>query len=402
MNTRKLILKIIQIEDFFHPNAGYQINILSKIWAQKGHEVHIFTAMPKFANKNLKDFFDFNDMAQKDRLFENRYNVKIHRKDAWGTLSNRVLFKSKIIKDIAYLNPDILYIHGNDTYIGILIALKIKKINRPIIMDSHMQLIASRNRFRKLFCLLYKKIITPKIINNEIYVIKTVDTNFVNIRYGIPMSLTPFLGFGSDISLFKPDQKSRKSFNLSHKLDDNTRVFIYAGKLELSKGIDILINAIKNRFDFDNNVAFVIIGNIDEKAPIANLMKKIDNKFLWFPTQSYEDLAFFFQVADVFIFPRENSLTFFDAQAAGLPCILDNSSLNIKRVSHNNGDTFKAGDSADLRETIVKYINMDLDQLNKQKKDANKYISSKFNYQIIADLYLDFINKTILKYRNSI
>ena len=34
---------ILQIEDFFHPDAGYQINIISKYMVQAGHKVTIVT-----------------------------------------------------------------------------------------------------------------------------------------------------------------------------------------------------------------------------------------------------------------------------------------------------------------------------------------------------------------------
>ena len=50
-------MKIINIEDFFHPNAGYQINIISKYLAKFGHEVIIITAdMAKIPNQ-LTSFF---------------------------------------------------------------------------------------------------------------------------------------------------------------------------------------------------------------------------------------------------------------------------------------------------------------------------------------------------------
>jgi len=37
-------MKIIYIDDIFHPDAGYQANLLSKYWVKFGHEVYIFTS----------------------------------------------------------------------------------------------------------------------------------------------------------------------------------------------------------------------------------------------------------------------------------------------------------------------------------------------------------------------
>ena len=37
-------MRFVHIEDFFHPNAGYQVNLLSKLQVKQGHEVIIITA----------------------------------------------------------------------------------------------------------------------------------------------------------------------------------------------------------------------------------------------------------------------------------------------------------------------------------------------------------------------
>lgn len=37
-------MKIVHVEDFFHPDAGYQINILPKYMAKMGHEVVVITS----------------------------------------------------------------------------------------------------------------------------------------------------------------------------------------------------------------------------------------------------------------------------------------------------------------------------------------------------------------------
>ena len=34
-------MKIVHVEDFIHPNAGYQINMLGRLQAQQGHQVDI-------------------------------------------------------------------------------------------------------------------------------------------------------------------------------------------------------------------------------------------------------------------------------------------------------------------------------------------------------------------------
>ena len=56
-------MKIVHIEDFFHPEAGYQINILPKYMVRAGHEVTIITSEADKAAKQLTGFFGTDGIA---------------------------------------------------------------------------------------------------------------------------------------------------------------------------------------------------------------------------------------------------------------------------------------------------------------------------------------------------
>ena len=70
-------MRIVQIEDFFHPNAGYQVNILSKYFSKAGHDVTIVTAELEKLPEYLTGFFHaiplFNE-DDVDSLMEDNSN----------------------------------------------------------------------------------------------------------------------------------------------------------------------------------------------------------------------------------------------------------------------------------------------------------------------------------------
>ena len=72
-------MKIVNIEDFFHPDAGYQINILSKYLASFGHEVIIITAETDKIPDELTAFFKRDNIEQLDKDYTEKYGVKIIR-----------------------------------------------------------------------------------------------------------------------------------------------------------------------------------------------------------------------------------------------------------------------------------------------------------------------------------
>ena len=62
-------MRIVNIEDYFIPDAGYQINVLSKYLKSFGHEVYIVTAdISKFYDAT-SSFFGKESLAERDALF---------------------------------------------------------------------------------------------------------------------------------------------------------------------------------------------------------------------------------------------------------------------------------------------------------------------------------------------
>ena len=72
-------MKIVHIEDFFHPDAGYQVNILSKFQTSNGHKVTIVTSIMDKIPLRLKSFFGYSDIDERDKEFTHRTKVNILR-----------------------------------------------------------------------------------------------------------------------------------------------------------------------------------------------------------------------------------------------------------------------------------------------------------------------------------
>lgn len=395
-------MRIIQIEDFFHPDAGYQINILSKFMAKKGHEVVIITAQIDNVPIGLTSFFGRDNLNEKDKKFSDEYGVKIIRIPTIRFISGRAVFKKEIFKLVNELNPDILYLHGNDTLIAMLYLLKLKKLKYPILLDSHMLEMASVNKFSRIYRYLYRKILTPKIIKNDIPVIRTQNDPYVEKHLGIPLSRAPWISIGSDTSLFHPDTNKRKLFRLKYNIDQDDFIVIYTGKLDESKGARLLADAFVEKFQTNKNVILIVVGNSSGQygEEIEEIFNESQNRVIRFQTQKYTDLADFYQAADLSVFPKQSSLSFYDAQACGLPVISEDNSLNIDRLNHNNGFNFEAGNVDDFRNQILKCANMRDDEFGVIKNNSYSFITEKYDYSKITDEYLMIIKETIKRFNN--
>lgn len=397
---RATFMRILQIEDFFHPDAGYQVNILSKYLVSAGHEVFILAAEMDKVPEGLTSFFGRENIEEKDREFEKRNNVKIIRVPLIGYIANRFIYTNKIFKVIKEIAPDILYVHGNDTYIGIRILVSIHKYKCTIISDSHMLEMASVNKLQKPFRWFYKKFVTPHIIKNNIPIIRTQDDSYVFSKLGIPLDQCPYIPLGSDTMLFKPDDNVKSAFRKEYNIPEEAFVVVYAGKLDAAKGADLLAEALVKAFDIDRNLVFVIVGNTNGEfgTVIEEKFRQSANKIIRFPTQKYSDLAQFFQASDLAVFPKQCSLSFYDVQASGLPVVFEDNNINIGRCKANTAFTFKQNDVSDFRDKIKYCAMMDKREYLYMQQRACKFILDEYSYAETANKYMNVMNMAMKKF----
>lgn len=393
-------MRIVHFDQMFHPDFGDQINVLPKYQVIQGHEVYIVTGKSDVPHPRFKGFADNSNMDEKDMRYENETGIKIIRIDIKKFVSGRAVFKKGYTKIIDRLNPDILFCHFNDTLVGMHYTWISNKLKYPIIFDTHMLEMASKNRFNKLFRFFYKTFITPKIKKNKLKVIKTQDDNYINDKLGIPHNLSPFISFGSDTTLFYPDLQVREKFRERNGILESDFVVVYTGKLTESKGGKLLAEAFLEKIERVNNVVLVVVGNSEGEygKEVDSLFSKSRNRILRFPTQKYIDLPQFYQMADLCVFPKQCSLSFYDAQACGLPVVAEDNNINIDRLSHNNGLVFRENESIDLRRMIIT-INLMSDKSYKtMSENAFKFIKNNYSYEDIANQYTKLMKKEVARY----
>ena len=376
-------MKIVNVEDFFHPDAGYQINILSKYLVALGHEVTIITSQMEKVPTTLTSFFGRENIEERDKAYSTRYGVKILRLPIRSFVSGRAVFTKELFTAIQKEHPDVMVVHGNDTLTGMRYLLKYKKMGYPLVMDSHMLEMASTNKFNKLFRRFYKHFFTPMITKNEIPVIRTQDDPYVEKCLGIPLAQAPWISYGSDTMLFYPNAEIKKSFRAKHGISNDNFVIVYTGKLDESKGGMLLAKTFRDKFQSKKNVVLIVVGNTSGEygKNVEQIFSMSENRIIRFSTQKYCDLARFYQAADLSVFAKQCSLSFYDAQACGLPVLSEDNNINVDRCSHENGWNFKADDVQDFRAKIEAVVNMDRREYQKVSDCAYRYIVESFNYK---------------------
>lgn len=382
-------MKIVHVEDFFHPEAGYQVNLLSRLQQAEGHQVTVVTAELDKVPSLIAGFFGTDRIDEKDRAFERETNgVKIIRVPLLGYYSGRCVFHPKLLKIVNDEKPDVVFVHGEDTLTGMIFIWLADLLPYPIVLDCHMLEMASVNRFREYFRTFYRRFVTPTILRRNIPLIRVVDSNYVEKCLGIPLAHTDLLSFGTDTSYFVPDAEQRQNTRRDLGFDDDAFVILYAGKMDEAKGGMILADTLHNRFPEARGrpIQCLVIGKTDGDfgQKVEARLASSENKVVRLPTQRYFDLVRYYQCVDLAIFAQQCSMSFFEAQSCGLPVLFEVNEMNVLRTSLNNAFTFTTGSVEDFRRQIVRLASLPEDEYAGLRHNARAFVLAGYDYVPIA------------------
>lgn len=388
-------MRIVYVDETFHPAYGYQSNPLAKFQQKQGNEVVIVTVSKDQIHPVYREFGDTGESVdQDDEIYQKSTGVKIIRVKTKGYFMHRARISSDMFRVVREQKPDVVFVHCVETLTAMRFLMHRKEW--PLMFDSHMLSMASQSKFVGAFEAGYRAVFRRIIEKNHYYVIRTQDDNYVNTHLGIKKELTPFISFGTDTIMFCPSAEERARFRKEHGIGEDDFVAVYTGKLTEAKGGKFLAETFKKRFDVP--VTLVCVGtppNSDYGREVQKLFDESENKVIMFPTQRYMDLAQFYQMADLSIFPKQCSLSFYDAQACGLPVISEKNNVNCDRCSHQNGDNFEAGSIEDFRAKVMKFATMQKDKWLGYSRNARDFIESGYDYANIAKQYTDYLEKSI-------
>lgn len=396
-------MRILHIDETFHPKFGYQCNPLAKFQQKSGDEVYIIAPEKDYIYAVYKEFGEYGDnLEEDDREYTDSTGVKIVRVNAKGMIVNRLNYDMRqLLNAIDSIKPEVIMVHCIETLTAMRLVFRLQK-KYPMVFDSHMLAMASRNRFSKLFEFGFKHIITPQIIKNNYMVVKTQNDDYVNTHLGIPDTNTKFISFGTDTVLFQPSEETRSKFLADNGMNKDAFVIVSTGKLSESKGGMLLAECVHDRFITEREVVVVVVANLDGsyEQKVKEILEESSNKILFYPVQKYSDLPFFYQIADVTVFPKQCSMSFYDAQACKSVVITEKGKVNEDRCSHGNGLCFECNSVDDFRHKIQTLIDMPEEEFQAMRQNGYEFVTSYYSYDIIAKEYTNELICAIKKYQD--
>ena len=369
-------MKIAHVCPFYKPaicGVGQVVYELTQRQLKEGHEVHVYTS-DWDKNKRIK---------QKEEIIEGVY---VHRCYHWFRAVNFVTIWPSVFFKLLKQNFDVVHSHisGHAHAILAAFATKIKKIRH--IHTTHCPWTdAYRNKIGVYGYYISKYTYIPILFKmvDKVIAITPWEIEFL-LSYGCDKDKIKIIPNGMSDIFYKKIKNN--DFRRKIKISDKDKMVLFFGRLNITKGIDKLIEVAKEISKERKDIYFVFRGPDEGMKNLVEKSSKEDrNIILIKETRDKEEIAKTYQAADVYVLPsyREGlPLTLFEAMASGLPVIASPvNGIPCEMKEPENGFLVKYGDLNILKKRILQIL--DDKKLAKKISENNKGKAKNYDWDLI-------------------
>jgi len=384
-------MKILQVIPYFTPKRGGDVNAcfnISKELTKKGHDVTIITTE-----------FEFNyEYAESIR----KIGIKIYPVN-YIFQSNSFIYSKAInswldkhIKDF-----DIIHLHEFRSYQNISVNKYAKKYNIPYVLQAHGSLMPHyrKQNLKKL----YDEVWGYNILAEASKVLALTDTEVKQYElFGVLKNRIEIVPNGIDLSQYSELPK-KGIFRQKYHINSDKKIILYLGRLNETKGIDLLINAFINLSSKLKNCTLVLAGPDDGfESYLKNLVYKnnLGDKVIFtdFIPDHIKNAALV--DADVFVTPKFSGfpITFLEACVCGTPIITTNKGDYLKWIHENAGQVINF-DTLELEACLSTML---LDESLRKRLGENgiSLIEREFNWEKVVNRIENIYKNIALKYED--
>lgn len=349
-------MKIVHVEDYFDPTAGYQINEMIYANSSYNDEIYVITS---------NDMSPFHKQVDKnlDEKFESQTGAKIVRLDSRFKISSRLMLK-KLWKCIDDIEPDILFLHGIGDFKDFILFKK--KKTYIILRDCHMSWVASRNKLRNIYYRTFKLLFSTKINKSNKYefVFALGDEEYEYLKkLGVGDDKIRYLRHGYNSEVMFYDNEARNNIRDMYGFNKEDIVISYIGKFDKYKRPDVIFDIMNNTdVDFikEHNIKLLFIGPKETSymEKFNDKLRSVDNIYdvIIDGAKPFNELRKYYSASDICIFPKETTLSSIHAQVCGCPVVMEKHKSNIERVI-SKSNLYEIDNIVQAKEIIVKIIN---------------------------------------------
>lgn len=175
-------------------------------------------------------------------------------------------------------------------------------------------------------------------------------------------------------------------------------ILLYVGRVVKEKNLDFLFPVLENAKKVYPDTILLIVGGGPELEPLQKRAAelKLSKNVCFTGYQNRDDLAYFYKLADVFVFPsvtETQGLVTIEAMMTGLPVVAIGEMGTVDVMQGNNGGFMVKNDVSEFSEKVIELLtNKDL---HKQKSEEALAWSKKWSLPDLTNTLVEYYNEAI-------
>jgi glycosyltransferase involved in cell wall biosynthesis len=316
-------VNILQVTPFFKPvwESGGVARVaydISRNLHENGHAVTVYTTNRSIYPSDLPT----NRPTDVDGM--NVYYFENLRRYIPGATPPVIPYRMPAVAKRETARFDVIHIHDHRTLLTVIASHYARKYGVPYVLQAHGALPDDTGsaRMKRLFDVLWAK----KVILGAAGVIALNETEAERYRnLGVDEEKIAIVPNGIDLAEY-PDLPPRGRFRAAWGIDDATKVVLYLGRLDPTKGIDLLIRSFGEvGQEFGDAVLMLVGGDMGHNEEFRRRVRSLglDDRVIFTGFVSREDKMAAFTDADVFVTPSFTGfpITFLEACLCGTPIV---------------------------------------------------------------------------------
>ena len=381
-------MKIVHVADHYYPALGYQIYYLAHLMKDMGHEVTIVTSerhSPFIYQAGTIDKM-MGDRILRPGIFEED-GVEVHRLPVSLEMGSTVMLKG-LEERIVSLRPDVIYVHGINTFPGIICALiKNHLKNVKLVYQNYQIRGACLSRLSMLYPP-FRYLASPIIVDRADLFIAIAEEakDFAVEVLGIPEEGVRVYTHGADPDRFAMNPDYRHEFREENGIPEDAFVYLYTGKIMPFKGVHLLAQAGLRLLDEGKDIYIVAVGPGDEDY--IDSINEMYAKAGWgermkiFDPAPHDRLNRFYCAADVAVWPLTTTIGHLEAMACGLPIIVSDEPASKERVRYDNGFILNEGKIDELT-SYMSFLHDNEEERRRLGSNGRAMIEKELNWKNI-------------------
>ncbi len=378
-------MRIAIVSIWFAEKMGYSENCLPKALASLGHDVHLVTT-------NAQVYCNSVDYSRVYEPFIGPPLVEVGRKKLDGYSLYRIPYGGgkmalkEIVRTIDEIKPDVVQVLDTrlpSTYLLALYSI-LKKYKFFLLTSRHASVSSELHGLQKISS--FFQVVVPGVITGALarkcYAVSEDAAALVRRYEHIPDKKIEVRSLGVDTELFcKLNKEDRKALRIKYGYKDDDIVCVYTGRLDNGKNPLCLAKAIDKLVADGRSYKGLFVG----MGPQKDVIEKCKGCKVY-PFVPFRDVPPFYQMADIGVWPRQESTSQLDAAASGLPIIISDN-VTVRERADGNGYFYEENNVGSMVDALLKL--QDLSVREELGIFGAEKIRNKYSWLGLAQKYID-------------